>query len=121
VINGSSRFSSFAWIGTPVGQEGYITGISLIKYPGTLKDREKVNPSNIMLLDDDMPIIVDLDSYCRIGQDLKSVGRTYEWSYATLPVRIDKSTISPANFDCIAVQGSMERHVRRAEQEPRHR
>jgi serine/threonine protein kinase len=68
--------------------------------PKTLKDREKVlhgiksgishlhslglvfndlNPSNIMLLDDDTPIIVDFDSCRRIGQDLKGVGRTYEW------------------------------------------
>lgn len=68
--------------------------------PRTLKDREKVlrgvksgishlhslglvhndlNPSNIMLVDDDTPIIIDFNSCRGIGQDLKDVGRTYEW------------------------------------------
>jgi serine/threonine protein kinase len=38
-----------------------------------------LNPSNIMLLHDDTPVITDFDSCRQIGQSLEGVGRTYEW------------------------------------------
>jgi serine/threonine protein kinase len=77
--------------------------------PKTLKSRQKVllgikcgllhlhslglvhndlNPSNIMLLDEDTPVIIDLDSCRWIGQGLQGVGRTYEW----FDHRVDIST-----------------------------
>ncbi|KAF2425534.1 hypothetical protein EJ08DRAFT_689346 [Tothia fuscella] len=38
-----------------------------------------INPSNIMLLHDDTPVIIDFDSCRQIGESLEGVGRTYEW------------------------------------------
>ncbi|TID24094.1 Mitogen-activated protein kinase 8 [Venturia nashicola] len=88
-----------------LGYEGcnsLITGIYLKKYPNThgkgksrKSDKEGIEkgirhlhrlnlvhndltPSNIMLFDDDTPVIADFDSCRRIGQSLEGVGRTYE-------------------------------------------
>ena len=68
--------------------------------PGVLKDVEKVllgvesaishlhglglahndlNPSNIMVLGDETTVLIDFGSCCGLGQDLKGIGRTYEW------------------------------------------
>lgn len=38
-----------------------------------------LNPSNIMLLEDETPVVIDFDSCRRIGDSLRGVGRTYEW------------------------------------------
>ena len=38
-----------------------------------------LNPSNVMLLHDDTPVIIDFDSCRQIRQSLEGVGRTYEW------------------------------------------
>lgn len=38
-----------------------------------------INPSNIMLDDADVAIIIDFESCRRVGENLEGVGRTYEW------------------------------------------
>ena len=45
-----------------------------------------INPSNIMLDDQDEPVIIDFDSCCSIGHSLDNVGRTYEWHDPTITI-----------------------------------
>ena len=45
-----------------------------------------INPCNIMLNDEDDPIIIDFNSCCSIGHSLDNVRRTYEWHDPTIKI-----------------------------------
>ncbi|KAK0101721.1 hypothetical protein ONS95_006876 [Cadophora gregata] len=63
-------------------REGFLAGIeSGIRHLHALGlVHNDIKPGNIMLDDDDNPVIIDFDSCCLEGQDLEGMGGTFQWA-----------------------------------------
>lgn len=61
--------------------DGYISGLTLgVQHLHSLGFvHNDINPSNIMLTEDETPIIIDFESCAQIGEPLGGIKRTYEW------------------------------------------
>ncbi|KAL6409955.1 Mitogen-activated protein kinase 8 [Ilyonectria robusta] len=70
--------------------EGVESGIRYLHSLGLVHN--DINPSNIML-DGDVPIIIDFGSCRRVGESLEDVGRTYEWYDENVQLSVPKNDL----------------------------
>ncbi|KAJ2894094.1 uncharacterized protein MKZ38_007933 [Zalerion maritima] len=59
-----------------------------------------INPSNIML-DGDVPVIIDFESCRRKGESLEGVGRTYEWYDEEVQISLPQNDLHALKEICI--------------------